>query len=86
MHGFKGTAIGSINRVKRIGAQAIVGTFLTTSVAEAEAHIATAQDRFWKRAVKMWTDMHTLPETNPLRIIQIGSGSSDDTTARRCTT
>ncbi|OKP12301.1 Pantothenate synthetase [Penicillium subrubescens] len=68
MHGFKGTAIGSINRVKRIGAQAIVGTFLTTSVAEAEAHIATAQDRFWKRAVKMWTDMHTLPETNPLRI------------------
>jgi hypothetical protein len=46
----------------------IVGTFLTvaTSVAEAEAHIASAQSRFWRRAVKMWTDIHTLPETNPL--------------------
>jgi hypothetical protein len=69
MHAFKDKAIGPINRVQRVGAQAIVGTFLTvaTSVAEAEAHIATAQHRFWRRAVKMWTDIHTLPETNPLR-------------------
>jgi hypothetical protein len=69
MHAFKDKAIGPINRVQRVGAQAIVGTFLTvaTSVAEAEAHIAPAQSRFWKRAVKMWTDIHTLPETNPLR-------------------
>ncbi|CAG8917609.1 unnamed protein product [Penicillium salamii] len=61
--------MGPINRVNRVGAQAIVGTFLTvaTSVAEAEAHMATAQRRFWKRAVKLWTDIHTLPETNPLR-------------------
>ncbi|KAJ5267785.1 hypothetical protein N7478_010593 [Penicillium angulare] len=61
--------MGPINRVQRVGAQAIVGAFLTvaTSVAEAEAHIATARHRFWRRAVKMWTDMHTLPETNPLR-------------------
>ncbi|CRG92890.1 hypothetical protein PISL3812_09965 [Talaromyces islandicus] len=69
MHAFKDKAIGPINRVQRVGAQAIVGTFLTvaTSVAEAEAHIATAQCRFWRRAVKIWTDIHTLPETNPLR-------------------
>jgi hypothetical protein len=69
MHAFKDKAVGPINRVQRVGAQAIVGTFLTvaTSVAEAEAHIATAHSRFWKRAVKMWTDIHTLPETNPLR-------------------
>jgi hypothetical protein len=69
MHAFKDKAIGAINRVQRVGAQAIVGTFLTvaTSVAEAEAHIASAQSRFWRRAVKMWTDIHTLPETNPLR-------------------
>ena len=69
MHAFKDRAIGPINRVQRVGAQAIVGTFLTvaTSVAEAEAHIATAQSRFWRRAVKMWTDIHTLPDTNPLR-------------------
>jgi hypothetical protein len=69
MHACKDKAMGPINRVQRVGAQAIVGTFLTvaTSVAEAEAHMATAQRRFWKRAVKMWTDVHTLPETNPLR-------------------
>lgn len=69
MHVFKDKLVGPINRVQRLGAQAIVGTFLTvaTSVAEAEAHIASAQDRFWRRAVKPWTDIHTLPETNPLR-------------------
>jgi hypothetical protein len=69
MHEFKYRAASPINRVQRIGAQAIIGTFLTvaTSVAEAEAHIATAQNRFWRRAIKLWTDMHTLPETNPLR-------------------
>ena len=69
MHELKYRAASPINRVQRIGAQAIIGTFLTvaTSVAEAEAHIATAQNRFWRRAIKLWTDMHTLPETNPLR-------------------
>ena len=48
---------------------AITGAFLTvaTSVAEAEAHIATARQRFWKRATKLWIDIHTLPMTNPLR-------------------
>jgi hypothetical protein len=66
MHAFKDKLVGPINRVQRIGAQAIVGTFLTvaTSIAEAEAHIASARDRFWRRAVKLWTDIHTLPETN----------------------
>ncbi|CRL30028.1 Nematode reverse transcriptase-like [Penicillium camemberti] len=69
MHALKNQNMGPINRVQRVGAQAIVGTFLTvaTSVAEAEAHIATARHRFWRRAVKMWTDLHILPETNPLR-------------------
>ncbi|KAJ6041450.1 hypothetical protein N7460_006840 [Penicillium canescens] len=69
MYACKNKNIGPINRVQRVGAQAIVGTFLTvaTSVAEAEAHIATVQHRLWRRAAKMWTDMHTLPVTNPLR-------------------
>jgi exonuclease III len=69
MHAFKDKLKGPINRVQRIGAQAIVGTFLTvaTSVAEAEACIAPAQDRFWRRVIKLWTDIHTLPNTNPLR-------------------
>jgi hypothetical protein len=55
MHAYKDKLVGPINRVQRMAAQAIVGTFLTvsTSVAEAEAHITTAQDRFWKRAIKL---------------------------------
>jgi hypothetical protein len=54
--------------VQRIGAQAIVRTFSTvaTSVVEAEAYIATVQDRFWRRAIKFWTDMYMLPAMNPL--------------------
>ncbi len=45
-----------------------MGTFLTvaTSVAEAEANIATTQDRFWKQAIKLWIDIYTLLDTNPL--------------------
>lgn len=45
MHAFKDKTIGPIIRVHMVGAQAIVGTFLTfaTSVAEAEAHVATVQ-------------------------------------------
>ncbi|CRG92736.1 Deneddylase [Talaromyces islandicus] len=67
MHAFKDKAVRPINRVQRIGAQAIVGTFLTvaTSVAEAEAHIATAQSRFWRRAVKIWTDIPHLARNEP---------------------
>ena len=58
-----------INRVQKIGAQAIVGTFMTVaaSVAAAEASIPTVEDRLWKRVIKLWTDIHTLPTTNPLR-------------------
>lgn len=68
MHAYKDKLVGPINRVQRAGAQAIVGTFMTvaTSVAEAEAHIVSARERFWKRAIKMWVDVHTLPGTNPL--------------------
>lgn len=42
MHEVKFRAAGVMNRVQRIGAQAIVGTFSTvvTRVAEAEAHLA----------------------------------------------
>ncbi|GKU11645.1 unnamed protein product [Fusarium langsethiae] len=69
MHACRYRRASPINRVQRIGANTIVGTFLTvaTSVAEAEAHIASAHERFWRRAIKMWTDLHTLPATNPLR-------------------
>ena len=69
MHAYKDKLVGPISRVQKMAAQAIVGTFLTvaTSVAEAEANIATVQDRFWKQAIKLWIDIYTLPDTNPLR-------------------
>ncbi|EAQ91759.1 hypothetical protein CHGG_03694 [Chaetomium globosum CBS 148.51] len=69
MHQCNWKTVPAIHRVQRVAAQGIIGTFSTvaTRVAEADAHIPTAQDRFWKRAIKMWTDIHTLPETNPLR-------------------
>ncbi|KAL9561366.1 hypothetical protein ACKAV7_014721 [Fusarium commune] len=69
MHACRYRRASPINRVQRIGANAIVGTFLTVaiSIAEAEAHIASAHERFWRRAIKMWTDLHALPTTNPLR-------------------
>lgn len=40
---------------------------VATAIPEAEAHIPSAQERFWRRAVKMWTDLHTLPTTSLLR-------------------
>ncbi len=69
MHACQYQTASPVQRVQRIGAQAVVGTFMSvaTCVAEAEAHITSARERFWKRAIKMWTDMHTLPETHPLR-------------------
>jgi ribonuclease HI/exonuclease III len=69
MHECRYKSATPINRVQKIGAQAIVGTFMTvaTSVAEAEATIPTVEDRLWRRAIKIWTDIHALPDTNPLR-------------------
>jgi hypothetical protein len=67
MHACKDKTIGSINRVQRVGAQSIVGTFLTvaTRVAEAEAHLATVRHRFWRRAVNSEdVDGHTYPVRN----------------------
>ncbi|KAJ0138245.1 hypothetical protein HZ326_18795 [Fusarium oxysporum f. sp. albedinis] len=36
-------------------------------MAWAEAHIASIYERFWRRASKLWVDIHTLPRTNPVR-------------------
>jgi ribonuclease HI len=58
-----------IDRIQRIGAQAIIGTFKTvaTAVAEAEASILPAHERFLRRALKLWIDINTLPRSHPLR-------------------
>jgi hypothetical protein len=68
MHTIKGNAMASLNRVQRIAAQAITGTFSTvaTAVAEAEASIRTVRERHTERATKLWVYLHTLPKTNPL--------------------
>nr|XP_036584544.1 transposon I factor [Colletotrichum truncatum]KAF6794062.1 transposon I factor [Colletotrichum truncatum] len=61
-----------INRIQRIGAQAIIGTFNTvaTAVAEAEASIQPAQERFGRKAIKFWVRRQTLPTSHPLRRIR----------------
>jgi hypothetical protein len=58
-----------LDRVQKIGAQAITGAFVTVaaSVAEAEAHISSVRERHWRKALKLWVGLHTLPESNPLR-------------------
>jgi ribonuclease HI len=69
MHACKTVSAYAIHRVQRVGAQAIIGSFtnVATAVAESEAHIATIHERFWRRASKLWVDIHTLPRTNPVR-------------------
>ncbi|EXL65262.1 hypothetical protein FOPG_18503 [Fusarium oxysporum f. sp. conglutinans race 2 54008] len=69
MHACKTASAYAVHRVQRVGAQATIGSFtsVATGVAEAEAHIATIQERFWRRASKLWVDMHTLRRTNPVR-------------------
>lgn len=69
MHACRKKLAGPVNRIQKAGAQAIVGTFFSaaTSVVEAEAHIPSVHERHWRRAIKLWIDIHTLPDTNPLR-------------------
>ncbi len=69
MHACGTTAGRSINRVQRVGAQAIIRSFSTvaTAVAEAEAGILPARERFVKKATKLWIDRHTLPANHPIR-------------------
>jgi hypothetical protein len=57
-----------MNRVQKVGAQAVTGVFRTvaTAAAEAEASIRTVTERHAERATKMWVTLRTLPDTNPL--------------------
>jgi Reverse transcriptase (RNA-dependent DNA polymerase)/Endonuclease-reverse transcriptase len=61
-------ASAALNRVQKIGAQAITGAFRTvaTAVAEAEAAIQTVRGRHDEKAIKMWIYIRTLPPTHPL--------------------
>lgn len=68
MHACGAKAMSPMNRIQRIGAQAIIGTFRTvaTAIAEVEASIRTVQDRHAERATNLWISLRTLPKTNPL--------------------
>jgi ribonuclease HI len=68
MHSCGWKAMPSMNRVQRIGAQAITGSFRTvaTAIAEAEASIRTIRERHSERATNLWISLRTLPKTNPL--------------------
>ncbi|KAK0367645.1 hypothetical protein CLIM01_14998 [Colletotrichum limetticola] len=58
-----------VNRVQRIGAQVIVGTFnsVATAVAAAEASIPSAQERYDRKSTTFWVRMRSLPKTHSLR-------------------
>ncbi|KZL86238.1 hypothetical protein CI238_13470 [Colletotrichum incanum] len=68
-HRCKAAQMKVINRVQRIKAQAIIGTFNTvaTAVVKAEASIQSAQERFERKAIKFWVRLQTLPASHPLR-------------------
>ena len=68
MHACGEKATQCLNRVQKTGAIAITGAFRTvaTAVAEAEADIRSFRERHIEKATKLWVDIHTLPETNPL--------------------
>ena len=70
MHECQYKAARPIHRIQKTGAQAIIGTFMTvtTSVAEAKAHIVTLQGRFWRKAIKTWTDIHTFRHEPPTQL------------------
>jgi hypothetical protein len=65
----------ALNRVQRIGAQAVTGCFRTvaTHIAEAEASLRTVQERHAIKATGLWVNFRTLPKTNPLTKISTKS-------------
>lgn len=67
-HACGGKAMALMNRIQRLGAQAVTGAFRTvaTAVAEAEASIRTVSERHAERATRLWVNLRTLPDTNPL--------------------
>jgi hypothetical protein len=63
MHACGCKGMASMNRIQKVGAQAITGVFRTvaTAVAEAKACISTVGERPAERATKLWVNLRTLP-------------------------
>jgi hypothetical protein len=73
-HACKSSAMPALNRVQRIGAQAITGVFRTvaTAIGEAEASIPTVLRRHQGKAAAFWVGLRTLPPTNPVTKLHTG--------------
>ncbi|GIZ38771.1 hypothetical protein CKM354_000217300 [Cercospora kikuchii] len=73
MYKCKGRLAAAVNRVQRIGAQAVTGCFRTVAreVAEAEASMRTVQQRHAAKAASTWVDILSLPTTNPLSKLRV---------------
>ena len=67
--------LGLLNRIQKIGAQAVTGAFTTaaTAVIEAEASIKPISQRIQDKAIRWWTDLATLPINHPLRSLRLGN-------------
>jgi hypothetical protein len=68
MHARRASAERVLVRVQAIGGQAVVGCFRTvgTAVAELEANLPTIEERHLRKALRMWVDLHSVPDAHPL--------------------
>ncbi len=75
MHSVGVSALARLNQIQRLGGQAVVGAFRSTSraVAEAEANIRPMAVRLWEHAASFWVDVRSLPDNHPLSRLDIRS-------------
>lgn len=68
MHAGGESGTSTMNRVQKLGAQAVTGAFRTvaTAVSEAEACIRPISERYAQRATKLWISLTALSKTHPL--------------------
>ena len=67
-HACGNSAMAALNRVQKVGAQAITGMFRTvaTVIGEAEASIPTVVMRHKRKAAAFWVTLQTLGPTHPM--------------------
>ena len=73
-HACGNSAMAALNRVQKVGAQAITGMFRTvaTVIGEAEASIPTVAMRHKRKAAAFWVSLRTLGPTHPLARLRTG--------------
>ena len=73
-HACGSAALAALNRVQKMGAQAVTGMFRTvaTVIGEAEASIPTVLMRHKRKAAAFWVSLRTLVPTHPLARLRTG--------------